>query len=55
MSDAITNNEITTLIENELYWPAVNELDQKMIDRLRLGSRKHGIWTGNRVYLSNFR
>jgi hypothetical protein len=34
MSDAVTNNEITTLIDkgNELYWPAVNEFDEKMID-----------------------
>jgi hypothetical protein len=34
MSDAVTNNEITTLIDkgNELYCPAVNEFDQKIID-----------------------
>jgi hypothetical protein len=36
MSDAITNNEIPTLasVGNELYWPAVNKFDQKMIDLL---------------------
>jgi hypothetical protein len=34
MSDAVTNNEKTTLIDkgNKLYWPAANEFDQKIID-----------------------
>jgi hypothetical protein len=34
ISDALTNNEIKTLKDkgNELYWPAVNELDEKIID-----------------------
>jgi hypothetical protein len=48
MSDAATNNEITTFLDkgNKLYWPAVNEFDQKITDLSTyfqgLGSRKHG-------------